>query len=37
MVEDLKKDQPEVNTLDQKKRRHSEAEDLHQTLKISRL
>jgi len=37
MVEDLKKCQPEVNTLDQKKGSNSEVEDLHQTLKTSRL
>jgi len=30
MVEDLKKGQPEINILDQKKQSHSEAEDLHQ-------
>ena len=33
LVEDLNKDQPEVNTLDQKNESHSEAGDLHQTLK----
>jgi len=37
MVEDLKKCQSEVNALDQKKQSYSEAEDLHQTLKTSRL
>jgi len=37
MVEDLKKCQPEVNTLDQKKGKHSKVKDLHQTLKTSRL
>jgi len=37
MVEDLKKGQQEVNTLDQKKGSHLEAEDLNQTLKTIRL
>jgi hypothetical protein len=36
MVEDLKKGQPEVNTLDHKKGSQSETEDLHQTLKNKR-
>jgi len=34
MVEDMKKGQLEVNALDQKKKRNSEAEDLYQTLHI---
>jgi len=37
MVEDLKKVQPEVNILDQKKWCYSEAEGSHQTLEIIRL
>ena len=37
MVEDLKKGQLEVNTLDQKKGCYSEAEESRQTLKIIRL
>jgi len=37
MVEDLKKCKQEVNTLDQKKGSHLEAEDLHQILKTTRL
>jgi len=37
MVEDLKKGQLEVNTLDQKKGSRSESKDLHQTLKTIRL
>jgi len=37
MVEDVKKGQLEVNALDQKKGCYLEAEDLHQTLKTSRL
>jgi hypothetical protein len=36
MVEDLKKEQPEVNTLDQKKGCYSKAEESHQTTKIIR-
>jgi hypothetical protein len=37
MVEHLKKGQPEVNALDQKKGLYSESEDHHQTVKTSRL
>jgi len=37
MVEDLKKGQPKINTLDQKKGSNLEGKDVHQTLKTTRL